>query len=501
MLSKALILDQIKKRGLGIVQGEQEVEYFGKVFSIVREKDFERLHELSRSHPEELKGVLKTLEERGARRFESDEPARSYKYCLIRRLFSGSGENDNLPDVAGAAALDDKHLLELYHLFSSRPFGVKESNKLRARIQEWELGKLRDWTWNEGLCKMLNARYRDIKNLKGPKIPIKEILEKERLPRLINENQFIDNYVFDNLRQSKSVTGMRTDVFLEKKMRQEAMELRDHLYDALKSQPINFSYLKKTMLDLHMEREVENIERAGCIAFNDWLEENWHAGARELASQYSLDFVPPADKDSLVSSSRINKALLAQIHLKPAAAKMLQWEAILDFSGFPDEASCYLMREDYIVVRVLQEQAIEHVLVVQLHSVREREKFISACLGAFFSDEDPRIAAARLVEKYLRDLAGWLRLRKAMQFAVIALPVVLVSASVLAGIYKVTMGDTSEALMLGLLLSLFGEILAARNGYVQKVRPESHEKIPEYMYFSHVIPRISADEGSSESPS
>lgn len=500
MLSKALILDQIKKRGLAIAQGEREVEYFGQVFARVHDRNFEGLLELSRAHPEELKGVMKTLEERGARQFEANEPAKSYKYSLIRRLFSGDAAKDGLPDVAGAAALDDKRLLDLYQLFSCRPFGVKESNKLRARIQEWDLGKLRDWTWNEGLADMLNSRYRDLTNMTGPDIPVQEILEKERLSRLLNENKLIDNYVFDNLRNSKSVTGMKTDVFLEKRMRQEAMGLRDHLYEALTSQPINFSYLKKTMLDLHMEREVENIERAGCVAFNDWLEENWDEGARELARQYSLDHVPPTDKDPLVSSSRINRALLAQIRLKPATSKILHWEAMLDFPGLPDEGSCYLMREDYIVVRVLQEQTVEHVLVVQMHSGRERDKFISACLSAFFSEEDPRIAAARLVEKYLRELSGWLRLRKAFRFSVIALPVVVLSSVVLAGIYKVTMGNTGEALMLGLLLSLFGEILAARNGYVQKVRPESHEKIPEYLNYSYVIPRINTDEGHSESP-
>ena len=58
MLTKALILDQIKKRGLAIVQGEQEVEYFGKIFARVRERDYQGLLDLSHSHPEELRAVL-----------------------------------------------------------------------------------------------------------------------------------------------------------------------------------------------------------------------------------------------------------------------------------------------------------------------------------------------------------------------------------------------------------------------------------------------------------
>ncbi|MCE5272506.1 hypothetical protein LLH00_14600 [bacterium] len=487
-------MEQAKKRGLAFLQGEQELEYFGEVFARVREYDFEGLMEVARSHPEELKPVLKRLEEWGARSFEAEDPVKSYKFYLLRKLFAPDSLREGLPDLSGGVALEDCQLMELFLLFATRPFGVKENNKVRARVQEWELTRLRDWAWNAGLTVMLNERYRELKNIKSKDLPIPEILEKVKLPKLLDENQILDNYVFDNIRRSKSVTGMKTDTFLEKKMRQEAMELRDRLYTTLNSPTIDYNYLKKNMLDLHMEREAETIERSGFTAFNNWLDANWIEGARELAAQNTLEFFVPTEKDPGLAVMKINHSLLNMCRTRPGGAKVLQREALFGCSGLPSEAACYLLRENYLVLRVLQEETVEHILVVQLLSNREREKYLTACLSAFFSSEDPKIAAALLVERYLNSLAGWLRLRKAMRNAAIAFPVILVTAAMLAWIYNNTMGGVSEGLMLGMLLGMLGEIIAARNGYAQKVRPESHEKIPVYTSLTHAVQKLSADE-------
>ncbi len=494
MLNKALILEQIKKRGIGFLQGEQELEYFGEVFARVREFDFEGLLEVAQSHPEELKPVLKRLEEWGAGNFEVDEPVKSYKYYLLHKLLTAGERCEGLPDLSGGIALEECQLIELFQIFATRPFGVKENNKIQARVQEWEMSRLRDWAWNAGLTIMLNERYRELKNIKSKDIPIPEILEKVKLPKLLNENQILDNYVFDNMRHSKSVTGMKTDAFLEKKMRQEAMELRDHLYTTLSSPSIDFNLLKKNMLDLHMVHEVEAIERSGYIAFNNWLDENWIEGARELAAQNSLEFIAPGEKDPGLMITKVNRSLLNLCRTRTGGAKVLQREAILGSSGLPTEAVCYFLRENYILLRVLQEDTIEHILVVQMQSSRDRDKFLTACLSAFFSSEDPKIAAVRLVDRYLNALAGWLRLRKAMRNVVIAFPVISVTAAMLAWIYNTTIGRVGEGLMLGMMLGLLGEIIAARNGYMQKVRPESHEKIPVYTSLTHTVQKLSADE-------
>ena len=61
-----------------------------------------------------------------------------------------------------------------------------------------------------------------------------------------------------------------------------------------------------------------------------------------------------------------------------------------------------------------------------------------------------------------------------------AFPVVIITALLVGLLYKLTIGNTGEALLLGGGIVMLGEAIAAKNGYSQKIRPADQEQIPDY---------------------
>lgn len=493
-LTKSMLRDQIKTRGAALLQGEQEADYFRRVFELAREYDYDGILDLSRSQPEVFKPFFKTLEQQAEQILQQEEPAASFLFFLVRRLFAPDDEQSDDEGFAGETSLTDKQVLELYLLLNSRPFGLTEIRILRTRINDWKLDRLRDRIWEIGLTRFFNDRYRKLKNLQTPDITIREIFGKARLFKLLDENELLDNYVFDRLGRSKSMTGMKSDLYLEKKVRQEAIELRDRLTQAFEAPEFNYGYIKKVFEDLHMEREIEFIERHGVNSLKEHLDDRWREGAGEVARIHDFRFDEAGEGGAGVPVSRINRSFMSQASQSARGKSFLHWEAILNRRSLSDEASCHFLTENFVAVRLLQEEGAEHVLLVQINSERERDRFISRCLSAFFSSGNPGRAARGIVEACRESKSGAIRLRKAIRNALIALPVVGVISFMLAWIYNITMNNMGEGAVLGLVVGLLGVSIAARNGYTQKINPEEHAEIPDHIVLHRMVARIAEKE-------
>ena len=111
----------------------------------------------------------------------------------------------------------------------------------------------------------------------------------------------------------------------------------------------------------------------------------------------------------------------------------------------------------------------------------ERNSFVALCLAEVYRYDSLQQAAHQIILHYLRSFSGAIRLKNALKIALIALPVVALASLMVGWIYKYTLGQTFGAFLIGGALAFIGEAIAARNGYCRKVKPENHEKIPEYL--------------------
>jgi len=480
-VNKKMILDQLKKRDYLKGIESSELAVFGRIFDRIREHDYDGLMQSARKHGLDLGSVFKVFEDKAAAYLKAGTRLRSYELCVLEKMFSDPEKSKEAGQKGVIQPLEKEKIRELYFLLSAPRFGERQLIKLKYNIEQWGLKWLEEYFWQKGLSSYFNERYHKLADLVDQEYSIEEIIKKASLPELLEEKKLVEDFVFDETGGSKHQDGIKEDLIQEQRSREKALEILERLYAVFNQSQIDFAQARRLMLELHMQRRVEIIEKNGIQLLRERLRNNWLSGAREIARRY--DFIVPQIMDEADSDQAlqiVNKSFLNQARQSKQGKVFLHRETILAQTDTVQDAHCYRLETGYLLLVVTPFEEEEHFIFGLCPSRREQSALFTNFLEKYFRTDSFRKAASLLIQHYLQVHSGQIRLRNAIKIASFAFPVVITVALLVGWLYKLTIGNPVEALMLGGVLVFIGEAIAARNGYSQKIRPEDHDQIPDY---------------------
>jgi len=480
-VNKKQIVELLKKQDYLLGIKSNELAFFRQLFDKVREHDYEGFVQIARQNGLDLSAIFKALEDKAAEGLKTGKRLRSYELCLLETMFSDPEQSEETGGPETIQPLEKDKIRELYFLLSASRFGEKYVARLKHCISEWRLEGLRMYILQKGFLKYFNERYHELTGAPEGEYPVEEIIRKTSLPELIEEEKLVEDFVFEEAGGSVRQEGIKEHLIKEQRSRDKAGELLKSLYELCGQSPIDFAGARELMLQLHMQRRVETIEKNGILCLREFLQKNWLAGVTETARRYNLTVPQGLDSgDSEWSLSTVNRSFLNQAPQSSRGIAFLRREGMLAQSNLVPGARCYRLETGYLLLAIAPFQEEEHFIFGQFPSPKEQSLFLSRFLEKYFLTGGIRQAATELVKHYLQVYSGRIRLGNAIRVAAFAFPVVIIAALLIGLLYRLTIGNTTEALIFGGGIVFLGEAIAAKNGYSQKIKPEDQEQIPDY---------------------
>ena len=489
-MNKKQILEQLKKQDYLLGIKSNELVFFRQLFDKVGEHDYEGFVQSARQNGLDLSPIFKALEAKTTEQLKTGTRLRSYELCLLETMFSDPEQGEETSRAETIQPLEKEKIRKLYFVLSAPSFGEKHMVRLKHFISEWGLEELREYIWQKGFLKYFNERYHELTGIPEGKYPVEEIIKKTSLPELIEQEKLVEDFVFEEGGGSKRQEGIKEDFIKEQQSRDKADSMLEGLYALFDQSPIDFAAVRELMLQLHMQRRIETIEKNGILHLREHLQKNWLAGATEAARRYDLTVPQSLDSgDSEWSLSTVNRSFLNQASQSSQGIAFLRREGMLALSTLAQSARCYHLETGYLLLAVAPFQEEEHFIYGQFPSTKEQSLFLTHFLEKYFQTGGIRQAAAELVRHYLQVYSVQIRMGNAIKVGTFAFPVVIIAALLVGLLYKLTIGNTGEALIFGGGIALLGEAIAARNGYSQKIKPEDQEQIPDYTIREKGIPK------------
>ena len=480
-MNKKQILEQLKKPDYLLGIKSNELVFFRQLFDKVREHDYEGFVQIARKNGLDLSPIFKALEAKTTEGLKTGTRLRIYELCLLETMFSDPEQGEETSRAETIQPLEKEKIRKLYFVLSAPSFGDKHVARLKNFISEWSLEGLREYIWQRGFLKYFNERCHELTGFPEGEYPVEEIIKKASLPELLEEEKLVENFVFEEGGGQKRQDSIKEDFLKEQQSRDKADSMLESLYALFGQYPIDLAAVRELMFQLHMQRTVETIEKNGIIHLREYLQKNWLAGATEAARRYDFTIPQSLDSgDSEWSLSAVNRSFLNQASQSSQGIAFLRREGILALSTLAPSARCYHMETGYLLLAVAPFQEEEYFIYGQFPSAKEQSLFLAHFLEKYFQTGGIRKAAAELVRHYLQLYSGQIRMGNAIKVGALAFPVVIIAALLVGLLYKLTIGDTVESLLLGGGIALLGEAIAARNGYSQKIKPEDQEQIPDY---------------------
>ncbi len=459
-----------------------ELDYFRLMMDRLIHHDYLGMNQAALGDGLDLTPVYEVLEEKTRQKLQANETLRGYEFSLLLEMFSGKGEGSGVEAADNDQSIvDDDKLRTIYFLLTEPTFGDKQAERIKYYISLWGLGNIHAYMFAKGLGAYFNQRYIELSGNKDACLDLQGVLKELPAADILEEKKLIEDFVFDRMGSVTFQGGLKKDLQKEKTLKEKAQETLNELYGLLGEEPLNCLAVKDLMNGMHMDRRVRMIERLGLAYLRKHLKNNATDGAAAAARQFG--FTPPEmidenDRDGYLAE--INKYLLSQCRSSERGREFLRWESVLDHKLIIEQANCYSVHGDYLLMRISPIENVEHFLFGHCPLPGDRHGFIRGFLCEYLEQENFIKASNRVIKNCMERMTGQIRMRNATKIAGLALPVVLTVAILVGWVYKLTVGNLGEGIILAAFILFIGVSISARNGYSMDVKAEDNESIPEY---------------------
>ncbi|MBW7997373.1 MAG: hypothetical protein FVQ81_12535 [Candidatus Glassbacteria bacterium] len=459
-----------------------ELEYFHLIIQKLAEHDYQGMNQVAKLEKLDLGPVYKVLEDKTIRKLQNNETMRCYEFSLLIDMFGGKGRGSGVEAAdRDAPEVDEDKLRTIYLELSGMSFSNKQAEKIIYYLSLWKLDHFYTYIFDRGLRAYFNERYEQLTGKQDSDLDIHEIINEVSIAEVLEEEKLLEDYVFDASGGSLSQEGLKEGLQIEKTGREEAEKLFVRLSKLLQRNPLDQRAVAKAMKDLHMDRRIKMIEGSGIAGLRDYLQTHAVEGAGAVMRRFGFALPEALDESDREDALRtINASLLSQSQSFEKGLHFLRWEGVLDHELIIEEGHCYTVHGDSLLLMIRPIEEVEHFLYGLYPLTPDRNRFIVTFLRHYLEQEQFNRAASAVIKHYLDQLTGPVRNSNAIRTGVLALPVVLIVAIMVGWIYTLTLGDVGEGVMLAVAILLFGEAIAARNGFSMEVRAENNEAIPDY---------------------
>jgi hypothetical protein len=478
IMNKNFIRDHIKlNRQSSLVEGAEEVEYFRRLIEEISDRNYSGLLTVSFQYGISLNILDKYLERKAAAVFKQDQMPRSCEIKALKLMLSPRAEEKNLINLFGDHELEEGEVKRLYFAI----FGSQNSEHLLQLIEDLGIKPLYNYIWEKGLQKYFNARYRTLKGVAEIELGVSGIVQELGLSLIFDENNVIKRYIGNKMTEHSKIADLKEKFNQENTFKNEAFFRFNQIQEMFKEYPCDFKKLRQFMMELSMISEIDAIDQEGISGIKEYIRSKSVIGAHEVAQDY--DFVCPAVMGSDMSHARrvISSSFFNQAQKSKKGRMYLRSEILYNLQFPLASGQCYRLPGGYLLAIINTMDNEEHYLFGRHYSRFEQEIFVLNCIGCFLYFDSTTQAVRRIINFYLNNLGGDIRMTNAMKKMLFALPLVL-SLSLLIGVlYYFALGGVIEAFLVGGGLMLIGMMIAGKNGYDEEVTPASHEKIPDYL--------------------
>jgi len=485
-MKKSYIHDQLK---LGLVDKltaeADDLDYCRRIVEEIRRRNYAGLEAVSSEYSINLSPLYHVLETRAEEFLKGDQMPKSCEIAVLELMLSSRGNELYLADLTGLRGLKETDLLELYFLISAAQPEEYEIERLNELIETFELVRLRDYLWDQGLRKFFNARYRSLKGIPETELSIKQIAESISLAVILDEAQVVKRFVEHERESLPGARDMKEELQEESALKNNAFEKLQIVYEMLGDYPCDFGQLREALLELEMKPEVVRIELEGLSTLKDYIRSKGVIGAHEVARHYGF-ICPGTDSEDLDRARRAVSSSFRSQALKSQKGRVfLRREALYNLHSGVRAAQCFRFSSGYLICVVSTEDKGKHFLFGFYPSRHEQVKFVLKCLSYFYFCESYQAAVMRIVGDYINTLAGSIRLANAVRKIVVALPLALSLSAMVGVLYAIVLGGILQSVICGGGLLLLGVVISFKNGYDEEITAASHEKIPDHVNRHH----------------
>ncbi|MBN2287791.1 MAG: hypothetical protein JXQ83_00565 [Candidatus Glassbacteria bacterium] len=481
-MKKRYIRDQIKLGFVEKLTAEAErLDWGRRLVEEIRRRNYEGLSKVSLEYGIGLAALYQVLETKAQEFLKGDQMPKSCEIGVLELMLSARADELHLVSLSGYSGLGESELLELYFLICGLQPGESGIKRLDELIDAHELGRLRDYIWDQGLHKFFNARYRSLKGIPENELSVKQIAEALSLTAVLDEAMAVKRYVEKEMGGRTKAGDMKEELYHEQTFKNSAFEKLRNIYGMFDNYPCSFSQLREAMLDLHMDQEVERIEADGLSVLKDYIRSKAVIGAREIAAKYEFIFPAVSGDDQDSARRAISGSFFDQALKSKKGRVFLRREALYNLRSAIRGAECWRFPSGHLLCVISTEDQGKHFLFSYCPSRQEQDAFILKCLACFYRHESYQAAVISLVRDYIAAMSGNIRLANAIKKIMIALPLALGLGLMIGLLYSVVIGGAFESMVIGSGIVLIGVVIAGKNGYDEEITPASHERIPDYV--------------------
>ena len=314
-----------------------------------------------------------------------------------------------------------------------------------------------------------------------------QIVEEIGVKNIFNEQQIVKRYLdlVDTGKKGILESGLKEDLHEVHFHREKVVRGLEEIYELIESYPCDFGDLRKKMKEIKMDDEIAAIETEGIIILKDYIRSKSVTGAQDVAEMYGFIAPLTSSEEPSVARNMICASFVIQALKAEKGRVFLRKEAL--YNLIPKLSTCraFLLKGSHILLAVKTSEKAEHYFFGQALSGFDQEQFIVNCFAHFYRVDAYQQAIKNFIYSYVHTLSSDIKMNNAFKKVAIAFPLALGLSAMVGVIYFFTMGGFSMTLTVAACIFAIGVIIAAKNGYDQKITPSSHEKIPEYFSKAH----------------
>ena len=487
-MNKNIIKAHLQQNTLNaLLTGAVEIGYAEKILEQINKRDYSGLADVSSEFNISLQPLYKVLETRGVEYLKGDRMPVSCEIAVLRQMLSMRAADLKLIDVYEGKKIHENIIHNLFFLIFSPRISGGDIDKLYEILESNQLKRLRNYIWDQGLMKYLNNRYVMEKELPETQLSIVQVVEEIGIKKIFNEDQIVKRYLnlIDTGKKGILESGLKEDLHEVHFHREKVIKGLEEISGMIENYPCDFGDLRKMMREIKMDDEIAAIESEGIMILKDYIRSKSVTGSQDVAEMYGFIAPLTSSDEPSVARNMICASFVIQALKAEKGRVFLRKEAL--YNIIPKLSTCraFLIQGSHILLVVKTSEKAEHYFFGQTLSSFDQEQFIVNCLANFYRVDAYQQAIKNFIYGYVHSLASDIRMNNAFKKVAIAFPLALGLAAMVGVIYFFTLGGLSMTLAVAACIFAIGVIIAAKNGYDQKITPSSHEKIPEYYSRAH----------------
>ncbi|MBW7995198.1 MAG: hypothetical protein FVQ81_01245 [Candidatus Glassbacteria bacterium] len=476
--TKAKIRDLIKiaRYNRLLEQGEQ-VTYFSRIIEAIKASNYSSLLTISYEFGLSLAAVNKALDRMARKVYRFDSMPLACELETLHILVGPNAKELELVELGGKKEPNDKQRRKLYFMITGSSNPGETMKFIRSLRLDMMYGKV--WEW--GLRKYLDTRYLVLKGPLDEEKSRLDIIRELGLPALFDEAMLIQRFTIQAGKPESGGKDLRDQLASENTLKAEALSKLNEVYNLLQESELNFGKLERAMADAGMDLEISNIEKAGIDEVRNYIRKYSVTGAREVANRYELVCPSVSNLDLIEAGRAIARSYFSQAQGTKKGRLFIRSEVLNNLKPFVSSGDCHRLPGGYMLALIRTIDGEEHYLICRLTAKAEQDAFNMRMLAYFFYYEAPQKAVFRLIKYYLDTQAGGIRTMRAIRKMLIAAPIVVSLAVLVSALYYIVLGVGGESFLVGAGITFIGMLIAAKNGYEEKIKPADHQKIPSYL--------------------